>query len=279
VLGIWQAEKAIIDQQFDNGEITEIDRNRMYQEVLSEAFYDGLAMFKLGSGSTAKFIPSINWAIRWEGLEEWSLWDDFVKRATVDHTYTSSYQENAQLTDLGRNVQSQNIQYGFQPLVGVNVTFDEEKFDGILTATFRWSHTKSFMINNSARTVISSQETNEITAQGSYTMKGFTFPLFGIDFENDFEWSFLATYKSNRRATFDILADEGEYQGENEGGRVLNGNTQIILEPRARYSISNRLTASFFVRYEGTFTEGAAQPGFHTTQVGLDIRLSIAGGR
>ncbi|MFN3306867.1 MAG: hypothetical protein ACK42Z_06740, partial [Candidatus Kapaibacteriota bacterium] len=60
---------------------------------------------------------------------------------------------------------------------------------------------------------------------------------------------------------------------------TLDGNTQIIIEPRARYSLSQRLSASFFMRYEGTFTEGASSPGFSNFQVGLDIRLSISGGR
>jgi hypothetical protein len=38
-------------------------------------------------------------------------------------------------------------------------------------------------------------------------------------------------------------------------------------------------TASFFIRYEGTFNEGASNPGFHTTQVALDIMMNISGGR
>ena len=62
-------------------------------------------------------------------------------------------------------------------------------------------------------------------------------------------------------------------------GAVVDGTTQITIEPRAKYTISNRVTASAFVKYEGNFSEGAANPGFSTTQVGLDIRLSISGGR
>jgi cell surface protein SprA len=148
-----------------------------------------------------------------------------------------------------------------------------------LTATLRWSNTKSYNINNAARASLNSQLTNEITAQGSYTMRGFEFPVFGINLKNDLEYSFLFTYKHNKRHTFDITRPSDTYTGDKQEGETLDGNTQIIIEPRARYSLSSRLTASFFVRYEGTFTEGAAQPGFHTTQVGFDLRISVAGGR
>jgi len=97
--------------------------------------------------------------------------------------------------------------------------------------------------------------------------------------KNDFELSFLGTYKDNQNTTYDIL-DPTSYEGGNtNNGWTLNGNTQIILEPRARYSLSNIVTASLFVRYEGTFTAGAAQPGYYTTQFGLDIRIAISGGR
>jgi len=279
VISLYEGKKVAIDDDFANGRITEIQKNQRYQEALNSSFYDGLEAFSFSSGNAGKFLPAINWAIRWEGLEKFALWKDYVNRMTLDHQYTSTYQENAQLTDNGKAVQAQTVQYGFQPFIGINASFDEEKFDGLLTATLRWSYTKSFQVNSAARATINSQSTNEITAQASYTMRGFEFPIFGINLKNDFELSFLFTYKGNSRSTYDITKDPNSYGGDKAEGETLDGNTQIIVEPRARYSLSSRLTASFFVRYEGTFTEGAARPGFHTVQVGFDLRLSIAGGR
>ncbi len=255
-----------------------ITKNQRLLEALNSSFYDGLEAFSLTGGRVGKFLPSLNWAIRWDGLEKYSFWSDYVKKVTVDHVYTSTYQENASITDVGRSVQNQIVQYGFSPLIGVTATFDDEKFDGTLTANIRWSSTSSYQLNAAGRSTISKQNTNEITAQASYMMKGFEFPFFGIKLQNDLEYSFLFTFKDNSNGTYDVL-DRSSYTGQNKDGRTLTGNTQIIIEPRARYSMSNRVTASLFVRYEGTFNEGAAQPGFHTTQVGLDIRLSIAGGR
>jgi cell surface protein SprA len=279
VISLYENRKAVIDEQFKAGTITEVKKNQLYLEALNSSFYNGLEMFSLTGGGTGKFLPAVNWALRWEGLEKFWLWSDLIKRMTLDHQYTSTYQENAQITDNGRAVQTQTIQYGFQPFIGINATFDEEKFDGLLTATLRWSSTKSYQLNSVARSTVTSQSTSEITAQASYTMRGFEFPLFGFKLKNDFELSFLFTYKTNGRTTYDASSVPGTYTGDQTQGQVLDGNTQLIVEPRARYSLSSRLTASFFTRYEGTFTEGAARPGFHTIQVGFDLRLSVAGGR
>lgn len=279
VVELYEQKKAPIAARYDRGEIDQASRNQLYQQALSDAFYQGLEAFSISSGNASKFLPSFNWVIRWEGLEKFWLWKDYIKRMTFDHSYISTYQENTQITDNGKNVLSQTVQYGFQPLVGLNATFDDKKFDGTLTATLRWSSTKSYSVNNASRSIVTAQSTDEITAQASYVMRGFDFPLFGINLKNDFELSFLFTYKHNGRDTYDVTEPSGTYTGDQSQGRVLDGNTQIIVEPRARYSLSNRVTASAFVRYDGTFTEGAAQPGFHTIQVGFDFRLSLAGGR
>lgn len=279
VMRLYEEQKTIIDAKWKSNEINDVQRNQLYQEALNVAFYNGLEAFSISSGASGKFLPAVNWTLRWEGLEKFALWKDYVKRMSFDHQYVSTYQENAQVTDNGRAVLTQTVQYGFQPFIGINASFDEDKFDGVFTASLRWSNTKSYNINNAARASVNSQLTNEITAQGSYTMRGFEFPLFGLKLKNDLEYSFLFTLKHNKRHTYDITLPSDTYVGDKKDGETLDGNTQIIIEPRARYSLSSRLTASFFVRYEGTFTEGAAQPGFHTTQVGFDLRISVAGGR
>lgn len=274
VVAIYNSKKgAIINSEQDS-----VSKNMAMRNALSESFYEGLEAFSIAGGKAGKFLPAFNWGIRWEGLEKWNLWKDFIKKVTVDHVYTSNYQENVQITDNGRSVQNQIVQYGFAPLIGVTATFDDKKMDGTLTTTLRWSTTTAYQLNTASRSTISQTSSNEITAQASYTMRGFEFPLFGIMLKNDLEYSFLFTFKDNANATYDVF-DETSFTGDNKNGRKLNGNKQIIIEPRARYSVSNRLTASLFFRYEGTFTEGAAQPGFHTSQIGLDIRMSIAGGR
>ncbi len=80
----------------------------------------------------------------------------------------------------------------------------------------------------------------------------------------------------------EISLEENFVEGTNnpdEQGNTLDGNTQIVIEPRVSYTLSRIVRASAFVRYKGTMTEGASNPGYSTFQVGLDIRISIAGGR
>jgi hypothetical protein len=56
---------------------------------------------------------------------------------TIEHNYTSTYVEIGNVTDLGRTVQTQSMQSGFNPLFGVTSSFDEKALKGILTASIK----------------------------------------------------------------------------------------------------------------------------------------------
>jgi cell surface protein SprA len=275
VVNIFNEKRISID---NNPNMDTVTKNQALHAALAESFYEGLEAFSFTSGNIGKFLPSINWSFRWEGIEKWAIWNGLIKHMQIEHAYTSTYVENAQVTDIGRSLGTQTINSGFSPLFGVSASFDEKIFKGILKASVKWSQTTAYSATAASGAIISMQNTTDITATASYVMKGFEFPLFGISLKNDFEVSFLFTYKDNNTGTYDVL-DRGSFTGENVDGRTLTGNTQIIIEPRARYNISQIITASFFIRYEGTFNEGAAQPGYHTLQIGLDIMLNISGGR
>ncbi len=249
-------------------------KNQLLLQAISESFISGLEAFSIFKGAAGKFLPGINWSFRWEGLEKWELLKPIApKRISIEHNYSSKYQENVQINDNGKNILGQSIQYGFTPLIGINISFDEKKYKGVFTTTLRYNTTTNFQLNTMVRSTIVRTSTDEFQLQGSYTLRGFEFPFFNLILRNDVEFSFLTSIKRNKRATYDLLNFTGEK------GRTLDGNTQIVVEPRARYSISQRVSASFFMRYEGTFTEGASSPGFSNFQVGLDIRVSISGGR
>jgi len=269
-----QRKKEMFPGGIDSANVTP-QQNQQMLNALTESFHEGLQAFSISSGKVGKFLPSVNWTIKWQGIERWQMWGGLVKTANIEHKYTSIYTENTLINDNGRQTQSQQVQIGFQPLFGLTMSFDEKKLNGILTATLKYSTTTGYQLNSANRSTIARSSTDEIQAQASYTMKGFEWDLLGLKLQNDVEASFTATYQSSDRSTYDIVLT-----GSNgKDGRVLDGNSKIIIEPRVRYNMSNRVTAAFFVRYEGTFTEGAAQPGFTSTQVGLDIRISIAGGR
>jgi cell surface protein SprA len=260
----------------ENSGISELDQNRAKQVALAESFFEKLEAFSISSGAARKFLPAPNYGITWDGLEKWGVWDNVVKKVRLEHRYSSTYDESIKITDKGEAYENQMVQYGFQPMLGVTWTFDEEKLDGQLTANLRWNATSTFNLNSSSRSIIQKTSTNEISAQANYTMKSLKWELLGLNLENNIEYSFMFSIKDNSRATFDV-SDAASLKDNN--GRELQGDTQITIEPRIRYSMSNRVTASFFVRYDATLTSGAANPGFSTTQVGLDLRISLAGGR
>lgn len=274
VVNSFNKKKDVIE---NDNTLDTIQKNRKIQAALAESFSQSLEAFSFSSGRAARFLPSMNWGIRWEGLEKFPLWSDYVRRIQIEHTYTSTYDESIKIDDAGRVIQNQSVQTGFSPLFGMTVSFDEKKMDGRLTATLKWNSTNNFNLNSAARSAISSQSTNEFSLQSNYVLKGFTFPLFGLDLKNDLEFSLLISYKKNSTSSYDVLNPQ-TYLG-NSTGQQLKGDSQIIIEPKARYSMSNRVTATWFFRYEGNSTAGAAAPGFSTTQVGLDIRISLAGGR
>jgi cell surface protein SprA len=255
-----------------------MQKNVAIQEALSESFFQGLRAISITKGAMAKIFPAPNWKIRWEGLENFPLWKDIVKRMSLEHSYTSNYTEEVQITDIGKSIQKQSVQYGFQPLIGLSASLDETKLKGAATGQLRWSTTTTYSFNGVTKTTIQGISTDELTFQGSYTMKGFEFPLFGIILKNDFELSLMASYKRNFNSTYDV-SDSSSYTGANKNGRTLSGNTQIILEPRARYNVSNVVTASAFLRYEGTINQGDANAGYSTFQLGVDLRISLSGGR
>ncbi len=249
-----------------------LQRNRLLAQALSESFEDGLESFNFIPKPLRRILPRVNWSFRWEGLEEWSLFGGIARRISIEHRYQSNYQENVIVNDEGREIESQSVDLGFQPLIGLNMQFDQAKLDGNLTAKLRYNTRTTYRVSTAARS-INEDVTNDFSLEVSYAKRGFNFPLFGLDLENDIEFALTTQYRNTSRATFDI-----DNPDDADGNR-LDGTTQIIIEPSARYTMSRRVRARAFFRYEANLNEGAATPGNTITQVGLDLSISIAGGR
>lgn len=268
VITLYRERKAVIETNPDT-----TFRNQELLEALNQSFREGFESLQLFSGELARIMPALNWTLRWDGIEKFPLFSGVAQRVFLEHGYISSYSENARISDNGRVVEIQQVRSGFQPLIGLNLQFDEKKLNGLLTATLRYNTTTAHTLSGSARSAIQLENTHELQIQGTYLKRGFSLKFLGLDLKNDMELTFLTQIRRNLTSRYDVE----EYNGDEAS--IVNGTTQIVIEPRARYTISNRVTASAFVRYEGNFTEGASTPGFSTTQVGVDIRLSISGGR
>ncbi len=245
------------------------------QNAMTDAFIGGLQAFEFFPGLLSRFLPQVNWSLRWEGIEKYFFFGGVAQRVSLEHTYQTTYTESARIDFNGRTVDAQTIRMDFRPLVGLTMAFDEKKLKGTLTGTFRYNLSSNYSLLSSSAT-LSKENIHEFNINTAYAIRGFSFPILGIELKNDVEFSFNTTYRKSNRFTYQ-MADPDIEKAKN--GSELDGQTMIMLEPRARYTVSNRLTASAFVKYTGNFTSGAANPGYSTTEVGVEVRLAISGGR
>lgn len=269
VIRLYTERRAAIEAQ--GGDSSRI--NTQLLDALTTSFREGFESLQLFSGDAVNAIPALNWTLRWDGIDKIWPFKGLAQRVFLEHSYQSTYKENARINDNGRIIDVQEVRRGFQPLIGLNMSFDEQKLKGVLTANLRFSLTSAYSISAAARNTVQLEDTREFQLQASYLRRGMSLRFLGMDLSNDMEFTFLAQVRQNKQSRIEI----DEYPAL--ATRVVNGTTQITIEPRARYTISTRVTASAFVRYEGNFSEGATNPGFSSTQVGVDVRLSISGGR
>lgn len=254
-----------------------IDEQVALQNAMTDAFISSLQAFEFFPRLLQRYLPQVNWSLRWEGIEKFWLLEQFAQRITLEHSYQTLYSESAYTTDNGRVVNAQTIQMQFQPLVGAIFSFDEKKLKGLLTANLRYNSRTNYSIAVAART-LTEEVQNELALNANYAMRGFSFPLLGIDLKNDVEFSFIASYRASSRRSF-LLGQRSAQAEQTTNGTEVDGRRTILIEPRARYTLSRLVTASAFFRYTGEFTTGAANPGFSVTEVGVDLRISISGGR
>jgi len=246
--------------------------DRSEGEKLSDAFEKGMESFSLLRSIFGDALPRVNWNFRWEGLERLGIFENWARRVSLDHAYSSGYTQRwrDRADGSGRQTEMQRITMGFNPLVGLNVTF-KEFMKGNLTANARYNTSTNYDLNYSSRIIVKSL-TQEVSFTASYGRRGFAMPLFGLSLSNDIDISMTYSLSRNERVRFntEVLRGDGE-------GQVDDGATRTSFEPRVRYVLSQRVTASIFYRYSKVSPnqEGSRTPGMTTNEAGLDINIAI----
>ncbi|NMB81663.1 MAG: hypothetical protein GYA14_07565 [Ignavibacteria bacterium] len=215
----------------------------------------------------AKYIPRPNWSLSWTGLEKYPFFD-VAKRVTLQHSYTSNYSEGWKINPDGlQEIQSQRIDYGFQPLIGMTMQF-ENLFGGNLSSTVRFSTKSAYSLGASTRNITESFN-RDINISATYTKSGFELPLFGISLKNDLEISF--SYTSGK--TSSVIYEMDNFK---EDGTPQEGKTNTTIEPRIKYVMSSRVTLSIFYRRTSIDPEGASRliPTV-TNEAGIDLHIAI----
>ncbi len=242
-------------------------------QSLADAFVQGFESFSFLSkipilNKVSKYIPRPNWRINWNGLEKYSIFKNLAKRVSFNHAYQSSYSEGWRINPDGLNeIQSQRVMYGFQPLAGLNFTFNS-LWNGDLTASAKYSTKTSYDLGISTKNITESFQ-RDISITASYKKSGFEIPLFGIALKNDIEVSFSYTTGKTSSVRYDM-------QYFKEEGTPTDGSTRTTIEPRLKYVMSSKVTLSLFYQRITVKPEGASPiPATTTNIAGLDIHISI----
>lgn len=243
------------------------------KENLADAFVQGFETLPLIGKlpllkKFGKYIPRPNWSISWDGLEKYAIFSSFATRVSLQHSYNSSFARAWRLNPDGiEETQSQKITYGFQPLIGMNITF-KPWGGGSLGGQFKIGSTVSYDMGVQSRN-ISENFSRDISFAINYTKSGFDVPFLGISLKNDLNISVSFTQMRNSTVVYDMLNFK-------EGGTPQDGTIRTTLEPRIRYVISSRLTIAIYYRRVKVEPEGASKiPPTTTNEAGLNINLTI----
>ncbi len=243
------------------------------QQNLSNAFLKGFETLPLLSKlgflkDFAKYIPRPNWHITWDGLENFLFFKSFAKKVSLDHAYTSTYTEGSKLNPEGvQEILTQRIEYGFSPIAGINITFND-MWGGNLIGSLKYGTRTIYDLGLTTKN-ISETFSKDIGITAGFSKSGFELPLFGISLKNDIEFSLSYTSSTNSVVRYDML-------NFTEAGTPQDGTLRTTLEPRIKYTISSKVTLSIFYRRTSVEPEGAARiPPTTTNEAGLDVHISI----
>jgi hypothetical protein len=250
-------------------ELKSVDDGRKDEAKLSQAFEEGLEVFPWLSKIIGSLAPRANWTIRWSGLEKFSFLNSFASSISLDHAYTSDYRQRWRVTqEGGRVTESQAISYRFSPLVGMSIAF-KPFLKGNLSANFQFGASSSYdLVPVSQKTYES--KTSDISVTGTYSRQGFEIPFFGLSLMNNIDISFSYSYSHNSRLLYDFANFKSD-------GIPQEGSSRTTIEPRIRYTLSERVTASLYYRYTKlTPDEGGSRiPGSTVNEGGVDVHVAI----
>jgi len=248
---------------------------RATSEKLAQAFEEGFEAMPWLSKVLSGFLPRVNWGLRWDGIEKIGLIEGFADRISLEHRYSSTISmayRNSQ-DDGARIIENKRVGYNFAPLLGLTFNFNKV-WNGDVSINSRWGKQRTYDLNTSSNNIVESS-TDEISITANYKRTGFDFPLFGLALKNDIDFSIA--FSLNKNSSFIYQTSETEVD---VNGQPREGTTRISLEPRVRYVVSQRVTASLFYRYQRTKPDssvGSRIPGTTIHEGGLEIRISITG--
>ncbi|MFA8343524.1 MAG: hypothetical protein ACEPO8_11200, partial [Rhodothermaceae bacterium] len=219
-----------------------------------------------------KYFPRPNWRFNWSGLEKIGFLSKIFSKLSLSHGFSSKYTASWKAVPGDpEQIQSQTVTTGFKPLVGVNFGLDK-LIGGKLNGSIKYNVNTSYDVSfSNAR--ITETGTNDISFSASYTKSGFELPLFGLSLKNDITASFSYTMSSSEKNAYDLRKDE---DGKLVAPVPLDGTERITIEPKIKYVMSSKVTASVFYRRTTVAPKGASKiPETITNEMGLEVHIAI----
>lgn len=238
---------------------------------ISKAFVKGFETLPILDKLFGQYMPRMNYSFSWSGLEKLPLFKSFASQVSLNNAYQSTYTQSWHNTNgAGIITDAQTISYGFQPLLGMNIAF-KSFGDATISGSILYNTSTQYALNPSANTIAQSY-TAQLSVTADYAKRGFSLPLFGLNFKNNIDIS--ASYSVSQTSRLSYSVDN-----ISSGGQALDGTNQIAIELRFKYDISQRVTASIY--YKNTrivpTVPGSPIPGTTTNEAGVDVHISIAG--
>ena len=240
---------------------------------LSNAFVSGLETLPILShipvlSQVANYIPRANWKVSWSGLEKLPLLKGIASRISINHSYTSNYTEGWTINPDGKKeVQTQKVNYAFQPLIGLDFTFNS-LLGGNLRGSAKYGTKTNYDLGVSTRSVTEGLS-KDITFSVSFSKSGFDLPIFGFNLKNDIEFS--VSYTNSKTVTIIYNMDNFD-----ENGLPQDGTTRVTLETRVKYMMSSRISLALFYKRSTVTPEGASPiPPTKTNEAGMDVHITI----
>ncbi len=240
-------------------------------DALTQSFEKGMEALPFLNRLFGEYVPRPNWSLRWDGIEKVAGLNSIFDKLSLEHSYASTFRRDyrgaptgGELTDVER------VTYGFSPLAGVNMGF-KEFLKGSLSGSLRYNSTSTYDLNVTAQNIVETYA-QEMSLTLTYSRRGFKLPLFGLNLSNDIDMSLTFSRTKNSRRSYDP-----SLLSSNQDGTPLEGNTRTLMEPRITYTLSTRVRAAVFYRYQKTAPDEGASLLFGTTtnEAGLDIHITI----
>ncbi len=244
---------------------------RTDDQKLSQAFVQGFETLPFLDKIFGQYMPRLNYSFHWDGLEQLPLFKNFAQHVSLDHSYQSNYSQSWHSTNGGSTItDAQEVSYGFQPLVGINIAF-KNIGDATISGSVLYNTNTEYSLSPSARTIAQAY-TGQLTVSANYAKRGFSIPFFGLNLKNDVDVS--ASFSSSQTSRVSFNSDN-----ISSGGTPIDGVTQTSLELRFKYVVSQRVTASVYYRNTRVVPSipGSLVPGTTTNEAGVDVHVSIAG--